>query len=115
MISTHCELAPWEGLSPEIYVTRKREVGERLIALARRVYPDLGRDAIVCEVATPRTYERFTRRPRGAVGGVRQTLCECEPERDPARPGHPGILACGRYHMARAGDRRRLPREPARR
>jgi phytoene dehydrogenase-like protein len=74
MISTHCELAPWQGLSPEEYAVRKGEAGERLIALARRAYPDLGRRAVVREVATPRTYERFTRRPLGAVGGVRQAL-----------------------------------------
>ena len=33
--------------------------------LARRAYPELGPDAVVHEVATPRTYERFTGRPRG--------------------------------------------------
>jgi phytoene dehydrogenase-like protein len=74
MISTHCELADWEGLAPEAYRERKTRMGERLVELARRVYPDLGRHAIVREVATPRTYERFTRRPGGAVGGFRQTL-----------------------------------------
>ena len=95
MISTHCELAPWEGLSPDIYVARKREVGERLIALARRVYPDLGRDAIVCEVATPRTYERFTRRPRGAVGGVRQTLSNSNQNAVPHELGLPGYWLAG--------------------
>ena len=108
MISTHCELAPWEGLAPETYVTRKREVGERLITLARRVYPDLGRDAIVCEIATPRTYERFTRRPRGAVGGVRQTLSNSNQHAIPHDLGIPGLLAGRRYHMAWARDRRRL-------
>lgn len=74
MISTHCDLADWEGLSPEEYRSRKAGAGERLIGLARRVYPELGRQAGVCEIGTPRTYERFTSRPRGAVGGIRQTL-----------------------------------------
>src|SRR5262249_51169138 len=60
MISTHCKLEPWEGLSVENYRFRKHEIGERLITLARRVYPDLGRNAIVSEIGTPRTYERFT-------------------------------------------------------
>jgi C-3',4' desaturase CrtD len=74
MISTHCDLEEWEDLGPEAYRERKAQVGERLVGLARRVYPELGRGAVVWEVATPRTYERFTRRPRGAVGGIRQTL-----------------------------------------
>ena len=95
MISTHCELEPWEGLSPEAYQARKREVGERLITLARRVYPELGRDAVVCEVATPRTYERFTGRPRGAVGGVRQTLANTNQHAIPHDVGVPGYWLVG--------------------
>jgi C-3',4' desaturase CrtD len=71
MISTHCELADWEGLDAETYQARKAEAGARLVGLARRVYPDLGAAATVYQVATPRSYERFTGRPRGAVGGVR--------------------------------------------
>src|SRR5262249_23249162 len=74
MISSHCKLDEWEGLTPQEYAARKARLGERLVGLARRVYPELGRRALVYEVATPRTYERFTGRPRGAVGGVRQTL-----------------------------------------
>ncbi|WP_164010391.1 hypothetical protein [Pyxidicoccus trucidator] len=42
MISTHGELALWQGLFPEAYEARKREVEMRLISLARRVYPTLG-------------------------------------------------------------------------
>jgi C-3',4' desaturase CrtD len=95
MISTHCELKPWEGLSPEAYRARKCEVGERLITLARRVYPELGRDAVVREVATPKTYERFTGRPRGAVGGVRQTLVNTNQHAIPHDVGRPGYWLVG--------------------
>lgn len=72
MISTHCELEAWR--SPIDYEAQKQAVGDRLVQLARRVYPCLGENAVVYEIATPRTYEKFTRRPDGAVGGVRQTL-----------------------------------------
>lgn len=74
MISTHTELAAWEGLSETAYQARKRAIGERLVAAARRAYPQLGERAVFRSVGTPRTYEHFTLRPRGAVGGVRQTL-----------------------------------------
>ena len=47
MISTHCDLDEWEGLSPDEYEARKDEAAERLVELARRVYPDLGRRALV--------------------------------------------------------------------
>ncbi|SIO62418.1 C-3',4' desaturase CrtD [Singulisphaera sp. GP187] len=95
MISTHCKLDPWEGLTPEAYRARKHEVGERLITMARRVYPELGRGAVVREVATPATYERFTRRPRGAVGGVRQTLANTNQHAIPHDLGLPGYWLVG--------------------
>jgi C-3',4' desaturase CrtD len=95
MISTHCELETWEGLSTQEYRQRKRLLGEHLIELARRVYPDLGGDAIVCEVATPRTYERFTHRPRGSVGGVRQNLGNSNQQALPHDVGVPGFWLAG--------------------
>ncbi len=95
MISTHCELKNWEGLTPEEYARRKQESGRRLVEFARRVYPGLGRGAVVWEVATPRTYERFTRRPRGAVGGVRQTLANSNQHAVPHDVGVPGFWLAG--------------------
>jgi C-3',4' desaturase CrtD len=95
MISTHCELAEWEGLSPEAYVEKKERIGERLIALSRRVYPRLGRSAVVREIATPRTFERFTGRPRGAVGGVRQTLANSNQHALPHATPVPGFWLVG--------------------
>jgi C-3',4' desaturase CrtD len=95
MISTHCDLAPWQCLSPEEYQARKVEAGARLIDLARRVYPDLGKGAVVREVATPKTYERFTRRPLGAVGGVRQTLGNANQNAVPHDLGIPGYWLVG--------------------
>jgi C-3',4' desaturase CrtD len=95
MISTHCELSPWEKLSPDEYLNQKRQAGERLLALARRIYPELGRAAVVHEVATPKTYERFTRRPRGAVGGVRQTLSNSNQNAIPHDLGIPGYWLAG--------------------
>jgi phytoene dehydrogenase-like protein len=72
MISTHCDLEDWDGLSVEVYDAKKQAIGERLVQFARRVYPRLGETALVYETATPRTYETFT--GRRAVGGVRLTL-----------------------------------------
>jgi C-3',4' desaturase CrtD len=95
MISTHCELAPWEGLSDEEYGRQKAAIGERLVSLARRVYPNLGRRAAVYEVGTPRTYEHFTGRPRGAVGGVRQSLSNANQRALPHDIGVPGFWLAG--------------------
>jgi len=95
MISTHCDLAGWQGLSPVDYEARKAQAGEHLIGLARRVYPELARRAVVREVATPRTYERFTHRPGGAVGGVRQTLANSNQQALPYDIGVPGFWLAG--------------------
>jgi C-3',4' desaturase CrtD len=74
MISTHTALASWNRLSDEEYRHHKKDIGERLVGHARRVYPALGDRAAVFDVGTPRAYERFGFRPHGAVGGPHQTL-----------------------------------------
>lgn len=65
MISTHTEVKEWVGnpsiTSMEEYRRKKEEIGNKLIDYARRVYPDLGKSAVVSRFGTPRTYARFTR------------------------------------------------------
>ena len=95
MVSTHCELAAWEGLTEQEYERRKNAAAERLLSLARRVYPNLGAAPVVYETATPRTYERYTRRPRGAVGGVRLTLENSNQHAVPHDLGIRGFWLCG--------------------
>jgi phytoene dehydrogenase-like protein len=95
MISTHTELAAWEGLSEAEYQVRKREIGEHLVTYARRAYPRLAERATVRQVGTPRTYERFAFRPRGAVGGARQTLGNTNQRAIPHDLGAPGFWLVG--------------------
>jgi phytoene dehydrogenase-like protein len=95
MISTHCDLAEWEGLNEDAFQHQKKAIGIRLVDFARRVYPNLGRRAIVFEIGTPRTFERFTRRPRGAVGGVRQSLANSNQNALPHQLGVPGFYMVG--------------------
>jgi phytoene dehydrogenase-like protein len=92
MISTHTDLAGWDR--PD-YEERKKALGEQLIRYAQRVYPRLGERALVYQVGTPRSYERFTRRPRGAVGGVRQTLRNTNQWAVPHDIGVPGLWLVG--------------------
>ncbi len=92
MISTHTDLDGWDG--PD-YEQRKKELGERLIGYAQRVYPRLGERAVVYQVGTPHSYERFTFRPRGAVGGVRQNLSNTNQFAVPHDIGVPGVWLVG--------------------
>jgi phytoene dehydrogenase-like protein len=95
MISTHTELSTWEGLSEPEYLRQRDCVGERLVRYARRVYPRLGERARVWQVGTPRSYEHFTLRPRGAVGGVRQSVHNSNQRSVPHQLGVPGFWLVG--------------------
>jgi phytoene dehydrogenase-like protein len=95
MVSTHSSLEEWEGLSAESYQAQKQAIGERLVTLARRVYPHLGEHALVYEVGTPHTYERFTSRPRGAVGGLCLTQENANQRAVPHAIGMPGFWLAG--------------------
>jgi len=93
MISTHCELEPWRSTTD--YPAAKQAIGDQLVQLARRVYPQLGEKALIYEIATPRTYEKFTGRPGGAVGGVRQSLSNSNQHALPHDLGIPGFWMVG--------------------
>lgn len=95
MLSTHCSLEPWEALSASAYQVQKQACGDHLISLARRVYPHLAEQASVYEVATPCTYQFFTSRPRGAVGGFRLTLHNANQRAIPHTLGVPGFWLAG--------------------
>ncbi|WP_345510905.1 NAD(P)/FAD-dependent oxidoreductase [Phytohabitans houttuyneae] len=95
MLSTHTELAAWEGLDDAAHDARAKWLGDRLVALARRAYPRLGERPVVYEVGTPRAYERFAFRPRGAVGGVRQTTRNANQHAVPHDVGVPGFWLVG--------------------
>jgi C-3',4' desaturase CrtD len=93
MISTHTRLSTWDD--SDEYAQRKKEIGERLIEYARRVYPNLGQRAVVADVGTPKAFERFGFRPGGAVGGVHQNLRNSNQFAIPHDLGRPGLWLVG--------------------
>ncbi|MEP7286052.1 MAG: NAD(P)/FAD-dependent oxidoreductase [Chloroflexota bacterium] len=95
MLSTHCELRGWEGLSAAAYAAQKQAIGACLVQYARRVYPTLGCNPVVYDIGTPRTYAQFTGRPRGAVGGVQQTLNNANQNAIPYSVGLKGFWLVG--------------------
>ena len=75
-ISTHTELAPWWEIHEAdklAYEARKAEYTERILASAERVLPGLRKAAELILPGTPVTFQRFTRRAWGWVGGFPQT------------------------------------------
>ena len=75
-ISTHTDMVPWWRLFNEDragYDWRKRLYQERLLNAVRTVIPGIREAADLLMPGTPVTFQRFTRRPRGFVGGYPQT------------------------------------------
>jgi phytoene dehydrogenase-like protein len=74
-LSTHTAIAPWWRLKQQdypAYEARRAEYAERLLAAAERALPGIRRAVHLCLPGTPVTFERFTRRPFGMVGGFAQ-------------------------------------------
>ena len=75
-ISTHTSLAPWWTLYEQDqrhYEQRKAAYVDRMISAAERILPGLRAAAALIMPGTPVTFQRFTRRARGWVGGFPQT------------------------------------------
>jgi phytoene dehydrogenase-like protein len=74
-LSTHTSIAPWWRLKEQdypAYEARRAEYAERLLAAAERAVPGIREAVRLSLPGTPVTFERFTRRPRGMVGGFAQ-------------------------------------------
>jgi len=75
-ISTHTELAPWWKLLNRdriAYEDRKAEYISRILEVAEGILPGLHRNADLIMGGTPVTFQRFTKRTWGWVGGFPQT------------------------------------------
>ncbi|WPM32136.1 NAD(P)/FAD-dependent oxidoreductase [Hydrogenobacter sp. T-2] len=70
-ISTHTRLELWEGLSKEEYEERKERATEYCLELIYKHLPELrALKKLHVFAGTPKTFERYTGRYRGSVGGI---------------------------------------------
>ena len=74
-LSTHTRLDHWWDLEKDepAYAQREADYADRLLAAAERVLPGVRSAAGLVLPGTPDTFERFTRRIGGWVGGFPQT------------------------------------------
>jgi phytoene dehydrogenase-like protein len=75
-LSTHTELGPWWDLFERDrpgYEARREAVAEQVLLAAEKVVPGLREGADLILPGTPVTFQRFTRRAWGWVGGFPQT------------------------------------------
>lgn len=73
-VSTHTAVAEWENLSGEEYGRKREELTRRMLAAVEKVFPDLKKGMDFVLPGTPKTFERYTHRARGMVGGIRTGL-----------------------------------------
>lgn len=74
-LSTHTAVAPWWQLQKQdqaAYEARREKYAQRMIAAAERAIPGIEQAIRLCLPGTPLTFQRFTRRPQGMVGGFPQ-------------------------------------------
>ena len=75
-LSTHTAVEPWWRLAhngQKGYLSRRAEYAERLLKAAERALPGISSAFDVCLPGTPITFDYYTRRPQGMVGGFPQT------------------------------------------
>ncbi len=73
-MSTHTDISRWWGLTdPEKYEAEKEVYLERMLGAIEQALPGLRQTISFQMTGTPITFERFTRRPQGMVGGFAQT------------------------------------------
>ena len=76
-LSTHTAVAPWwalrDGADEAAYRARRDAYADRLLAAAERAVPGLRAAVRLCLPGTPVTFQYYTRRPWGMVGGFAQT------------------------------------------
>lgn len=70
-VSCHVDPASWKGFPREV-AAKRHSMEQRLLAAVGEVIPDVHERVKVLRSATPSTFERYTARPGGFVGGLVQ-------------------------------------------
>ncbi|MCK6544783.1 NAD(P)/FAD-dependent oxidoreductase [Myxococcota bacterium] len=69
-VSTHVPIAKYRALAPDAQAEYVRSIQARMHDGLTRLAPDLVARVAASMTASPRTFERFTARPDGLVGGI---------------------------------------------
>lgn len=64
----------WDSLSPEQYNAQKKIEVEKLLDKIEEKVPNIREHIVVCELGTPKTMERYTGNPQGALYGYSQKV-----------------------------------------
>ena len=68
-MSTHTSPREWSELDPEAYATKKLDYQGRMLRALAKALPEAPQALRHSEFSSPRSFQRYTRRTLGAVGG----------------------------------------------
>jgi len=74
MILTAANYRDFPERGAEEYLRLKEALAEKLIEKAEKLIPDLSKHIVVMDAATPKTYERYTSMPEGAIYSFDQSI-----------------------------------------
>jgi all-trans-retinol 13,14-reductase len=94
---------PWTTLERHDYDEKKARVRDVLLTKLAGRFPEIARHVDVCELATPRTMERVTRNPIGAVYGWAQTPAQADIYRFGAKSLFDGLYFTGAWSRGGGG------------
>lgn len=96
-VSTHVDAASWLDLAarPLDYDAAKRALETRLLEQIERLLPGFRDGIVYLRSGTPRTFQRYTRRADGTVGGFPQTPAQANFNAPSHRTDVPGLYLAG--------------------
>ncbi len=94
-VSTHVRLKDWENLSAQDYRARKKAIRERLLRGVRVALPDFDEGKGFIITGTPSSWESYTGRHSGTVGGAPLSRRNANLRALPSRVGLPNFRLVG--------------------
>lgn len=85
----------WEKEDEDFYEAQKQEEMDRMIESLSRRFPDFESGLLYCELATPKTIERYTLKNGGAAAGPKQMLGQHMLLRQSIKTRWKGLYCCG--------------------
>lgn len=97
------DYARWDGISKAQYLQKKKEESEYLINRLENVIPEIKKYIEVSTLATPKTMERYTGNPKGAVYGFSQKVSQSGRRRFSYESPIRGLYFCSAYTQPGGG------------
>lgn len=85
----------WKMEDESLYEAQKQEEMDRMISCLSRYFPDFEAGLLYCELATPKTIERYTLKNGGAAAGPKQMLGQHMLMRQSIKTRWKGLYCCG--------------------